>query len=354
MKTQNTLSKLTALVGLAAIAFVLPAPAFAKSTTRVYPGQSIQAALDAASPGDEIRVEPGVYHEQVVIEKDGITLAGAGASESGTVLQPPATRQQTNCSEGTTFQDGICILGNPTVDDVTVQGFLIRGFPDGGVTALWASNLTVKDIWADGNFVGIFSQGATGESLAGNVVSNNVGPGLYLFDSPAANASVTGNEGYGNLVGILAENSSHGKISDNYAHDNCLGIAITAAGAGGASDWKLTDNRTNHNNKVCQENGPFPGAPAVSGGGIGLQGATATSVKGNEVRDNQPGIPNKFSGGIHVHSTTYAGGSDPIDDIIKGNDVHGNLPYDLKWDGSGSPTFKHNDCDSSSPSGLCE
>ena len=352
MKTENTLSKLTTLLGLAAVAFALPAPAFAKSTIRVQPGQSIQAALDAASPGDEIRVDPGVYHEQVVIEKDGITLAGAGASETGTVLLPPSARQQTNCSEGTTFQDGICILGNPTVENVTVKGFLIRGFPDGGVSALFTSDLTVKEIWADGNFVGIFSQGAAGEKLAGNVMSNNAGPGIMLWASPAADASVIDNEAYGNLVGILAEDSSQGKIDGNYAHDNCLGIAITDVG-GGASDWKVTDNRTNHNNKVCPENGAFPGSPAVSGGGIGLQGATGTSVKGNEVLDNQPGIPNKFSGGIHVHSTVFAGGSDPVGNVIKGNQVQGNLPYDLKWDGTGSPIFKHNDCDSSNPPGLC-
>lgn len=353
MKKQNTLSKVTALLGLAAVAFALPAPAFAKSTTRVYPGQSIQAALDAASPGDEIRVEPGVYYEQVVIEKDGITLAGAGASESGTVLQPPATRQQTSCSEGTTFQDGICILGNPTVDNVTVQGFLIRGFPDGGVSAFFTSDLTVKEIWADGNFVGIFSQGAEGEMLEGNVVSNGV-QGIFLWDSPAANASVTRNEAYGNLVGLLAENSSHGKISDNYAHDNCLGIAVTDGGGGGASDWKVTDNRANHNNRGCPPDSVFPGSPGVSGGGIGLQGATATIVKRNEVLANLPAFPNKFSGGIHVHSTTYAGGSDPIGDVIQNNHVRGNVPSDLKWDGSGSPTFKHNDCGTSSPSDLCD
>ena len=33
------------------------------STVRVHPGESIQAAIDAAPPNATIMVEPGVYHE---------------------------------------------------------------------------------------------------------------------------------------------------------------------------------------------------------------------------------------------------------------------------------------------------
>jgi parallel beta-helix repeat protein len=350
MITNNRLTKFTVLVALAAVAVALPAPAFAKAT-RVHPGQSIQAALDAASPGDEIRVDPGVYQEQVVIEKDGITLTGAGASEKGTVLVPPAARRQTNCSEGTTFQDGICIVGNPTVDDVTVKGFLIRGFPDGGVTALGTSDLTVKDNWTDANGWGIQSFAAEGERLEHNVVSNSGDLGLWVADSPSADASITHNEAYGNRVGIIAEDASRGKISGNYSHDNGFGIAVTNAG-NGASDWKVTDNRVNHNNKAYPKDASFPGSPATSGTGIGIQGATATTVKGNEVLGNQPALPLKGAG-IDIHSTAYAGGSDPVNDVIQDNKVHENLQYDLVWDLSGSPTFKHNDCDSSNPPGLC-
>jgi len=76
---------------LAAGAAVLGFPALsgAATTIIVRPGQSIQAAVSAASPGDTILVEPGSYAEPgvacpanpaqtcgVAISKDGISLIG--------------------------------------------------------------------------------------------------------------------------------------------------------------------------------------------------------------------------------------------------------------------------------------
>src|SRR5262245_54101956 len=41
---------------------------------------TIQAAVDAAQPGDTVRVPPGMYHENVFVTKDNITIeASQGA-----------------------------------------------------------------------------------------------------------------------------------------------------------------------------------------------------------------------------------------------------------------------------------
>src|SRR5688572_2805586 len=46
---------------------------------------TIQAAVDAANPGDTVRVPPGTYHENVLVTKDNITIEGsAGAILDGT------------------------------------------------------------------------------------------------------------------------------------------------------------------------------------------------------------------------------------------------------------------------------
>jgi hypothetical protein len=49
--------------------------------TRLTPGQSIQAAIDLAKPGDLIIVPAGVYHEQVIMWKP-VRLQGVGAASS--------------------------------------------------------------------------------------------------------------------------------------------------------------------------------------------------------------------------------------------------------------------------------
>src|SRR5262249_44542980 len=71
------------------LAWVVPASAAGASTVTVGPGQSIQAAVDAAEPGTTIVLLPGVYRQNVLVMKDGITLQGAGPTTSGTVLEPP-------------------------------------------------------------------------------------------------------------------------------------------------------------------------------------------------------------------------------------------------------------------------
>ena len=85
------------------------ASAGTRETTVVWPGQSIQAAINRADPGDTILIKPGVYHQSVQISKDGITLRGSGAFPGGTVIAPPKVFPKTPCNGGF-GPTGICLL----------------------------------------------------------------------------------------------------------------------------------------------------------------------------------------------------------------------------------------------------
>ena len=65
------------VVGLVNVALLMFAAMTAQAATlTVKAGESIQAAVKRASPGDRIEVEPGLYKETVFIDKDRIELRG--------------------------------------------------------------------------------------------------------------------------------------------------------------------------------------------------------------------------------------------------------------------------------------
>src|SRR3954451_19012145 len=93
------------VVGLAALGLAVTAgPAYGHHRKAVVgPGDSIQAAVDAAAPGQTIVVF-GTHRENVVITKNGIRLLGVGAR-----LTPPAAPEPNFCSdEGQPAAIGIC------------------------------------------------------------------------------------------------------------------------------------------------------------------------------------------------------------------------------------------------------
>ena len=57
------LRRFCTLLGIAVFATAATATTAVAAIHRVSPGESIQAAIDAASPGDTILVEPGIYEE---------------------------------------------------------------------------------------------------------------------------------------------------------------------------------------------------------------------------------------------------------------------------------------------------
>src|SRR3954464_15819403 len=81
----------------------------AKHGTVVGPGDSIQAAVDAADPGDTILVY-GTHRENVAVQTDGLTLRGIGAT-----ILPPAVPAVHACFDPTEVDEavhGICVLGD--------------------------------------------------------------------------------------------------------------------------------------------------------------------------------------------------------------------------------------------------
>jgi parallel beta-helix repeat protein len=339
--------------GMVAGALVAQAAPAGAATFTVKPGQSIQAAINAAPPGSTIVVKPGTYRENVTIAKNNIKLQGTPGQ---TILKPPAGAPTGGCAfpgdGGANENSGICVIGDfdfstftliTPVSGVSVTGFTVKNFPNQGIFVVGAENTTVQnDVLTNNGAYGVFANTSTGTRILDNTASGSGEAGLYVGDSPSAQAVVKNNTVFNNGFGIFIRSASSGSIVANNAHDNCLGILFLEA-PNSPTNWVATGNQVNHNNNSCPAGDD---APPISGGGIVVLGGHQIVIQANTVNDNRPSGPSFVSGGIVL----IAGSSN---NQIVGNTAHGNVPADLIDQSAASNTFRANDCDTSIPGGLC-
>ena len=345
-----------AAAGAVIAASALVSPASARAATHVVnPGQSIQAAVDAASPGDTVLVKAGTYRESVTIHTNGLTLKARGS----VTLQPP----QSGAGEcyGAGPHVGICVIPASgsyyRVRDVTITGFRIVGFGGSGIFGYRTRNLKVSDVVAINNAgYGVASFDGIGTEFTGNSVTGSHDAGIYVGDSLDANAVVAHNRSWGNALGILVRHSQKVIVSNNASWGNCIGVLLLADGqAGGSGQTAVLNNVVSANNEVCPN---FGGGflPDLGGGGIVLAGSQHNFVLQNLVTDNRGDT--LFSGGIVLIATPRANADGTFDassnNLVFSNGLRGNGPADIvKDDASSSNFIQGNRCSTSVPNGLC-
>ena len=355
------------LAGALALAGSLTALGSTRDTMHeVHAGESIQAAIDAARPGDTVVVAPGTYRENLTITKDRIALRGAGAAEGGTVLVAPATPHESPCNESGEV-NGICIAGQfelgtervgTPVHGVHVSDLAVRGFSRFGVVVYNAVDTTVAGVdTARNHRYGLVAFSVEGIGVRDSRSHDNGQGGFYIGDAPDANVLFERNAAFRNAesegIGLFLRDAAQGIVRDNRLEGNCAGmLLVDTARDGSLSGWDVRDNTVTRNTAPCppSEDVPVP----LSGVGIGLLGTEAVTVVGNTVTANRPSADTMIAGGIVLASAHSVGGADPEGTVVRSNTSRGNGPADIAFDGSGTTNrFSDNRCGTSLPNGLC-
>jgi parallel beta-helix repeat protein len=334
-------------------------PAHVRGIT-VNAGESIQAAVDKALPGQTIYIKPGIYLESVLVNKANITIIGLGGGhDERVIIKNPGDEDN-----GITVRDNGdgFVLKNVTVQDFEENGvFLVRvdGFE------------LIKVTTIDNGEYGLFPVRCINGLIEDCSATGHTDTGIYVGQSEKI--VVRKSVAFENVNGFEIENCSDIIVAQNDAYDNTAGmlvILLPGLTVKASANIVITENNLNNNNHVNFA-GPGDGFESVvpQGSGILIVGVDNVLLKNNKINNN--GFV-----GVAVVSTLVLGGlaglpPEAFADIepnadganIVNNKVTGNgsnppsgLPLpavDLLWDANGNNNcWKNNEYQTSFPPSL--
>jgi len=191
--------------------------------------ESIQAAIDAAYPGDTIVVHSGTYNERLNVTKP-LVIRGMNTGAGMPVVD----------AEG---KNSTVILN---ADGIVLEGLYLTGagsWPESGIKVNSDDNIIVRvNVW-ENKWVGIYLRGCSNNTIAESISCNNGNDGVMFYRS-------TGNTFRNNVVGNNGDdgvqflNSGDNEVTDNVICNNDDGIVLDTS-----ENNYISANNINNNNR---------------------------------------------------------------------------------------------------------
>jgi hypothetical protein len=292
----------------------------APRTLRV-PGEfgTVQAAVDAAGPGDVVLVAPGRYPGGVLVPEDrpGLTIRGQD-------------RNRVELAGGD--RDEVAV--EVRADGVTLENFTVHGFVGDGIEWKAVQGFTGRylTVWNVGGY-GIYAIASSGGLIEDSLASGAGDSGFYVGECLQCDTVIAHVEARLSAIGYSGTNASGVVVRDSVWDRNGTGIlpnSFDQEAHPPQSGGTITGNTVLGSGTVpTPATDPLAG---LTGLGIGIAGGVH-----NDVHDNVVTGSGRF--GIAVFSTVQDDDRtwDPAGNAVRGNDVRGSGISDLALArGSGS------------------
>ncbi|MGH9553554.1 MAG: right-handed parallel beta-helix repeat-containing protein, partial [Terriglobales bacterium] len=264
------------------------------------------AALAQASPGDRIRVLPGVYHEgspgdlnAITISASGIELVGvssptrpvvlenAGGQSFGVWVSPSDSMGAGPASDP---EHPPCGVSGARIHGFSLSGFTVRGFGEDGVHLACIDSFSLINNVIDANSIYGFFPVVSRNGLISNNEVMNTAMDAAIYVGQSDNVLIAANRVHDNLLGIEVENSRNCAVVSNEVHGNTLGIFVDVMPfleLGTQHNTFVALNNIHDNNRPNTAEAGDPLGALPTGIGILLTGADTTIITANTVIRNQ-------------------------------------------------------------------